>query len=161
MTRWLYLAILLTAANTTAYAQGSYTVEEMAAVRDFEMVRFVPSSVTEKGGLRLFNILIRYADPDEVPPGGVASRKVSYRARCESGELAISVIILRNINAQTLKVITVPPGGEEFFRPDSSSRPQLRSNVDRARSRSRMRLTSTLDIALRPFLNAHDHGLTL
>ena len=97
-------------------------MEEMAAVRDFEMVRFVPSSVTEKGGLRLFNILIRYADPDEVPPGGVASRKVSYRARCESGELAISVIILRNINAQTLKVITVPPGGEEFFRPDPSSR---------------------------------------
>jgi hypothetical protein len=122
MTKWLYVAIVFAATNVTAYAQRSYTVDEMAAVRDFEIVRFVPSSVRENGGVRMFNVLIRYADPDEVPSGGIASRKVSYRARCESGEMAISVIILRNINAQTLKVITVPPGGEEFFRPDASSR---------------------------------------
>ena len=122
MTRWLYVAILFAATNVTAYAQRSYTVEEMAAVRDFEVARFIASSVRETGGVRMFDVLIRYADPDEVPAGGVASRKLSYRARCESGEMAISVILLRNLNGQTLKVITVPPGGEEFFRPDASAR---------------------------------------
>jgi hypothetical protein len=122
MTRWLHVAILFAAVNMTAYAQGSYTVATLAEVRDFEIVRFIPSSVKENGGVRMFNILIRYADPDEVPAGGIASRKVRYRVRCEGGELAISVIIVRNINAQTLKVVTVPPGGEEYFRPDPSSR---------------------------------------
>ena len=122
MTRWLLATILLAVMNTTAYAQGSYTVEEVAEVRDFETVRFIPSSVRESRGVQMFNVLIRYADPDEAPAGGAASRKVSYRVRCEDGEMAISVIIIRNINAQTLKVITVPPGGEEYFRPDPSSR---------------------------------------
>lgn len=122
MTRWLLVTIVLAVLNTTAYAQGSYTVEEIVEVRDFEIVRFIPSSVKESGGVRMFNVLIRYADPDEAPAGGAASRKVRYRTRCEDGEMAISVIIIRNINAQTLKVITVPPGGEEFFRPDPSSR---------------------------------------
>jgi hypothetical protein len=122
MTRWLLVMILLAVLNTTAYAQGSYTVEEIAEVRDFEIVRFIPSSVIETGGVHMFNVLIRYADPDEAPVGGAASRKVRYRTRCEDGEMAISIIIIRNINAQTLKVITVPPGGEEFFRPDPSSR---------------------------------------
>jgi len=119
----LWVVLILSALmGTVVYAQGSYTVEEVAQVRDFEMVRFIPSSVRETNGVKMFNVLIRYVDPDEVPHGGVASRKVSYRVQCDEGELAISVIILRNINAQTLKVITVPPGGEEFFRPDSSSR---------------------------------------
>jgi hypothetical protein len=122
MTRWLLVTILLAVMNTTAYAQGSYTVEEIAEVRDFEIVRFIPSSVRERGGVRMFNVLIRYADPDEAPAGGAASRKVSYRTRCEDGEMAISIIIIRSINAYTLKVITVPPGGEEFFSPDPSSR---------------------------------------
>lgn len=122
MTRWLLVTIFLAMMNTTAFAQGSYTVEQMVEVRDFETVRFVQSSVRESRGVRMFNVLIRYADPDEAPPGGAASRKVSYRTRCENGEMAISVIIFRSINAQTLKVITVPPGGEEFFRPDPSSR---------------------------------------
>ncbi len=122
MTRWLLVTILLAVMYTTVFAQGSYTVEEMVEVRDFETVRFVQSSVRESRGVRMFNVLIRYADPDEVPAGGVASRKVSYRTRCEDGEMAISVIIMRSINAQTLKIITVPPGGEEFFSPDPSSR---------------------------------------
>jgi hypothetical protein len=121
-TRLLLVIVLSALMGTVVYAQGSYTVEEVAQVRDFEMVRFVTSSVTESNGVHMFNVLIRYVDPDEVPAGGVASRKVRYRVRCESDDMAISVIILRNINAQTLKVITVPPGGEEFFRPDSSSR---------------------------------------
>ena len=99
MTRWLLVSILLAMMSTAAFAQGSYTVEEMVEVRDFETVRFVQSSVRESGGGRMFNVLIRYADPDEVPAGGVASRKVSYRTRCENGEMAISVIIMRNVNA--------------------------------------------------------------
>ena len=115
------MAILLAAMGMTAHAQESYTVEEIAKVRDFEIVRFDTSSVREFNGERIFDVLIRYADPDEAPPGGAASRKVSYRARCEAGEMAISVIILRNIRAQMLKAITVPPGGEEFFRPGPSS----------------------------------------
>ncbi len=121
MTRQLLVAILLAAMSMTAHAQGSYTVEEFAEVRDFEIARFIPSSLREFNGERIFDVLIRYADPDEAPAGGAASRKVSYRARCEAGEMAISVIIVRNITAQMLKVITVPPGGEEFFRPDPSS----------------------------------------
>jgi hypothetical protein len=120
-TRWLVVLILWAMMGSIGHAQQSYTVEEIAKVRDFEIVRFIPSSVREIGGVHMFDVLIRYADPDEVPAGGAASRKVSYRAQCDSGEMAISVIVLRNINAQTLKVITVPPGGEEFFRPDSTS----------------------------------------
>ena len=41
MTRWLLVTILLAVMNTTAYAQGSYTVEEFAEVRDFEIVEVV------------------------------------------------------------------------------------------------------------------------
>lgn len=122
MSRWIPAVIAMFATSLFAHAQQSYTVEEVAKVRDFEIVRFIPSSVGEKRGEHTFSVLIRYADPDEVPAGGVASRKVGYRARCEAGELAIAMIVLRNVNAQMLKVITVPPGGEEFFRPDPSSR---------------------------------------
>ena len=121
MTKWLLVAILLAATGTTALAQDSYPIEDLARVRDFALVRFLPSSVREFNGERIFDVLIRYADPDGAPPGRAASRKVSYRARCEAGEMAISVIILRNIRAQMLKAITVPPGGEEFFRPGPSS----------------------------------------
>ena len=121
VTRWLLVPILLAATSMTTRAQESYTVEEIATVRDFEIVRFLPASVREFNGEHIFDVLIRYVDPDEVPAGGAASRIVSYRARCEAGTMAISVIILRNIRAQMLKAITVPPGGEEFFRPDPSS----------------------------------------
>ena len=122
MTRLWLVAILMAAMGASAHAQANYTVEEIAEVREFEIVRFISSSVRESRGERIFEVLIRYADPDEAPPGGAASRKVRYRARCEAGEMAISAIVLRNINAQMLKVITVPPGGEEFARPDRSSR---------------------------------------
>ncbi len=119
--RCLGVLAVLAALSMSAHAQQGYTVEEIARVRDFEIARYVPASLTERNGERMFDVFIRYADPDEVPPGGIASRKVSYRARCEAGEMAISVIVVRNIRGQMLKAVTVPPGGEEFFRPDPSS----------------------------------------
>ena len=107
---------------SVAWAQQSYTVEGVAKVRDFETVRFLGESVRESRGEQLFDVVIRYADPDEIPPGGTASRKVSYRARCDSKELSISVIVLRNVKGQTTKAISVPPGAEEFFKPEPESR---------------------------------------
>ena len=83
-----------------------------AGQRVRKTVRFLGESVRESRGEQLFDVVIRYADPDEIPPGGTASRKVSYRARCDSKELSISVIVLRNVKGQTTKAISVPPGAE-------------------------------------------------
>lgn len=107
-----------------AYAQGSYTVEEVAQVRDTERAEFVASSVREFRGEQLFDVLISYADPANSPPGGTASRIVSYRARCGDGadQLAISRITLRDIRGRMMKMITVPPGGEDFLVPENLSR---------------------------------------
>lgn len=121
MLKWIPILVLV-AGGSPASAQESYTVEDMAKVRDFEIARFFPESVRESQGERLFDVTIRYADPDDIPPQGIASRRVSYRARCDNKELSISVIVLRNIKGQTVKMVTVPPGAEEFVRPAQGSR---------------------------------------
>ena len=107
-----------------AHAQGSYTVEEVAMVRDFERADFIPSSVREVRGEQLFDVVIRYTDPAKAPAGGAASRVVSYRARCGEGgdQLSISKITIRDSRGVMMKAITVPPGAEEFVKPDNSSR---------------------------------------
>ncbi|HUU71972.1 MAG TPA: hypothetical protein VMW70_05050 [Burkholderiales bacterium] len=107
--------------SAAALAQESYTVEGVAKVRENETARFYSNSVRETGGLRLFEVVIRYADPDDAPPGGTASRKITYRANCDSQEMSISVIALRNARGQTTKAIAVPPGAEEFFKPERAS----------------------------------------
>lgn len=105
-----------------AFAQDSYTVEGMAQVRENETAHFYPDSVRESGGEMLFNVVIRYANPDDAPPGGTASRVVTYRARCDSKEMSISMLDLRNAKGQKTKMIAVPPGAEEFFKPAAGSR---------------------------------------
>ena len=93
-----------------AFAQENYTVEGVAKIRDNEVARFYPDSVRQSGGEMLFDVVVRYAVPEDVPPGGVASRKIAYRARCDNKEMTISLIALRNIKGQMVKMITVPPG---------------------------------------------------
>ncbi len=105
-----------------ALAQESYTVEGFARVGENEVARLYPNSVRETGGLRVFDVVIRYAVPEDAPAGGTASRKVTYRANCDSNELSISVIALRNVKGQTTKAIAVPPGAEEYFKPERASR---------------------------------------
>jgi hypothetical protein len=105
-----------------AFAQENYTVEGVAKVRDNEVARFYPDSVRQSGGETMFDIVVRYAVPEDVPPGGAASRKISYRAHCDSKELTISLIALRNVKGQMMKMITVPPGAEEYFKPAAGSR---------------------------------------
>ena len=107
---------------TAALGQETYTVEGMATVRDNETARFFPNSVRESGGQRLFEVVIRNADPEDIPPGGTASRKITYRAKCDSKEMSISVIALRNVKGQTTKAIAVPPGAEDYFRPAPATR---------------------------------------
>ena len=121
MSRWLSSVALLVC-STLANGQEDYTVQAMAQVRDFEVARFFPDSVRESRGEHLFDVTIRYADPDEAPPQGAASRKVSYRARCDSNTLSVSLIVLRNVKGQTIKMITVPPGAEEYVKPPPGSR---------------------------------------
>lgn len=116
------IAFAALAASSAAVAQENYTVEGIAKVGENEVARFYPNSVRETGGLRVFDVVIRYAVPEDVPPGGTASRKVTYRAKCDSNELSISVITLRNVKGQTTKAIAVPPGAEEYFRPERASR---------------------------------------
>jgi hypothetical protein len=103
-------------------AQNSYTVEGAAQVRDNEVARFYPDSVRESGGEMLFDVVVRYAVPEDAPPGGAASRKISYRARCDSKEMTISLVALRNTNGQMIKMMTVPPGAEDYFKPAAGSR---------------------------------------
>ena len=105
-----------------AFAQENYTVEGIAKIRDNEVARFYPDSVRQSGGEMLFDVVVRYAVPEDVPPGGVASRKIAYRARCDSKEMTISLIALRNIKGQMVKMITVPPGAEDYFKPAAGSR---------------------------------------
>ena len=121
MFRFLSVCAALAMCNA-AMAQESYTVEGIARVGENEVARFYPNSVRETGELQVFDVVIRYAVPEDAPPGGPASRKVTYRAKCDSKELSISVITLRNVRGQTIKVIAVPPGAEEYFKPEHASR---------------------------------------
>ena len=107
---------------TAVLAQENYTVEGIAKVGENEVARFYPGSVRETGGLRVFDVVIRHAVPEDARPGGTASRKVTYRAKCDSNELSVSVIALRNAKGQTTKAIAVPPGAEEYFTPERASR---------------------------------------
>lgn len=114
------VAALLTC--SIALAQDSYTVEGVAQVRDNETANFSPASVREWRGEMMFDVVVRYTDPEDVPAGGTASRTITYRARCDSKEISISVIELRNARGQRTKMITVPPGAEEYFKPAAGSR---------------------------------------
>jgi len=118
----LLFGFVAMALSGVALAQETYTVESIAQVRDFEAARFFPSSVRESGDERIFEVVIRYADPEDIPPGGTASRKVTYRAKCDSKAMSISLITLRNLRGQATKTITVPPGAEEYFKPVPASR---------------------------------------
>ncbi|NIO41110.1 MAG: hypothetical protein GTO41_13600 [Burkholderiales bacterium] len=105
-----------------AVAQDSYTVDSVAQLRDNESARFSSSSLREFRGQLMFDVLIRYVDPADIPPGGIASRTITYSARCASSEMSIAVIELRDSRGQTKKIITVPPGAEEYFKPSPGSR---------------------------------------
>lgn len=101
--------------------QGSYTVEGVAAVRDNETAKFSEKSMREFRGKLYFDVVIRYTNPDDIPPGGVATRTISYTARCDSKEMSIAIIELRDVRGRTAKIITVPPGAEEYYKPASGS----------------------------------------
>ena len=105
-----------------AQDQGSYTVEGVAQVRDDETAKFSKGSVREFRGKLMFDVFVRYTNPDDTPVQGFASRTVTYEARCESKELSIAVIDLRDKQGRSLKIITVPPGAEEYYKPASGSR---------------------------------------
>ena len=123
MMKALFAAALTALMSASAYAQ-SYTVEEVAAVRDIERADFIPKSVRLFQGKQTFDVVIRYADPAQAPAGGAASRVVSYWARCGNGDdqLAIARIVIRDYRGRMMKAISVPPGAEEFVKPDASSR---------------------------------------
>ena len=105
-----------------ALAQDSYTVEGVAAVRDNETAKFLKDSVRTYRGRMVFDVAIRYTNPDDIPVQGFATRTVSYFVRCDSKELSIAVINLRNKQGRSVKIITVPPGAEDFFTPEAGSR---------------------------------------
>jgi hypothetical protein len=118
----LLLGLAALALPAAALAQEGYTVENVAKVRENETARYYPSTLREAGGFLIFDVVVRYADPDDAPPGGAASRKITYRANCDSREMSVSVITLRNSRGQTIKAITVPPGAEDFYKPERHSR---------------------------------------
>ena len=117
----LLVGIAALAMCNVALAQGTYTVEGVAEVRDNETAKFSKGSVRDFRGKLYFDVVIRYTNPDDIPPGGVASRTVSYTARCDSKEMSIAVIELRDKMGRVGKIITVPPGAEEFYTPTSGS----------------------------------------
>lgn len=99
-----------------------YTVEEIVKVHEGEIVRFYPNSVRDKFGEKYFEVMIRAVDAESISPQGIFSRRVTFRARCESKELAAYVIDIRNVEGKSLKMIMVPPGAEEFKKPILGSR---------------------------------------
>ena len=116
------VGIAALAVSSGVMAQEGYTVEGVAKVRENETARFYPDSVRESAGKHIFDVAIRYADPDDAPAGGMASRRVTYRADCTDKTLSVSIIRLRNARGQIFKTITVPPGGEDYIKPERHSR---------------------------------------
>jgi hypothetical protein len=100
-----------------SFAQ-TYSMESFSQVNENEISRFYVESVRDSNGERLFDVIIRVMDPEAVRPQSMVSRKVSFRARCDSKELTVSLVDIRNIKGQTIKMITVPPGGEEYHKPE-------------------------------------------
>ena len=117
----LLVGIVALAITSVCFAQSSYTVEGVAQIRDNERAQFSPKSVREFRGKMYFDILVGYRDPADIPVGGFASRKISYAARCDSKDVSIAVIELRDNFGRTVKIITVPPGAEEFYKPAAGS----------------------------------------
>ena len=103
--------------SSVSFAQ-TYSIESFSQVKENEISRFYVESVRDSNGERLFDVIIRVMDPEGVRPQSMVSRKVSFRARCDSKELTVSLVDIRNIKGQTIKMITVPPGGEEYHKPE-------------------------------------------
>jgi len=103
--------------SSTSFAQ-TYSIDAFSQVGENEISRFYVESVRDSNGERLFDVIIRVMDPEAVRPQSMVSRKVSFRARCDSKELTVSLVDIRNIKGQTIKMITVPPGGEEYHKPE-------------------------------------------
>lgn len=118
--RIVFLATGILAAFS-AVAQQSYSVEELAIVRDFEAVNFDPQSVRELGGLVRFEVMIRYKDPEQRPPEAPARRLIRYAARCSDAASTVTAVTLIDANGRMLKNIVVPPGGSDYVKPAVNS----------------------------------------
>ena len=102
-------------------AAQEYDIDNIASAGENEIAKFYPKSVRDKYGERYFEVMIRSIDPELVATQGMFSRRVTFRARCDTKELAAYVIDVRNIEGKSLKMIMVPPGAEEFHKPVAGS----------------------------------------
>jgi hypothetical protein len=122
MTRIIFALAL--AASAAAFAQGAYTVEEVSEIRDFETAVMDGQTIEAVGNDARFEVLVKWRDPEQRPPGAPYKRVFRHVARCADGTLAITSITAFDDNGKVIKTYVFPPGAAEFAPAKEGSREQ-------------------------------------
>jgi hypothetical protein len=115
------IAAALLVAPAAADDEYPFAPERLSKVYENETARFDTQSVSDRSGMRTFDVVISANNPAALPPGSVTSRTVRYFARCADGEIAVSVIALMDGAGRLARTVLVPPGTWDYFKPESGS----------------------------------------
>jgi len=105
-----------------AAAEEAQTAETLAEVRDFEVASLDSQSIEARDDTVRFEVVVKWRDPEQRPPGAAASRVIRYVAKC--GEKTLGVVAAATIdqNGRMLKSYVIPPGGTDFLPTKEGSR---------------------------------------
>lgn len=113
-TRLTFAAIALWA-GSLAWAQDSYTVEEISRIGATDTATLDSRSVEAQGNTVRFHVHVRPPEAEQPPPGAPALRVIRYLMRCDDRTLGVSAVLTLNQRNEMMKNYMIPPGGMDFY----------------------------------------------
>lgn len=103
-------------------AEDAQTAETLAEVRDFEVASLDRQSIEARDDTVRFEVVVKWRDPEQRPPGAAASRVIRYVAKCGEKTLGVVAAAVIDQNGRMLKSYVIPPGGTDFLPAKEGSR---------------------------------------
>lgn len=111
----LAFAALALFAGLPAWAQDSYTVEDISRIRATDTATLDSRSVEAQGSTVRFHVHVRPPEAEPLPPGAPALRVIRYMGRCDDQTLGVSAVLSLNQRNEMMKNYMIPPGGMDFY----------------------------------------------
>ncbi|HWH47781.1 MAG TPA: surface-adhesin E family protein [Burkholderiales bacterium] len=120
----LWRSVLLTIplmAGPAVFARDADTLEELAVVRDFEVVQIDRQTVRIAGDEARVDVRVTWRDPAQRPPDAAASRVIRYILKCKDQTTGVAAVTTIDQNGKMIKRFVTPPGSWDFVGPKPGS----------------------------------------